>query len=93
MAKEQKVQEQPRVRRWLTPNKRLKGYGEELKAGVHMRGPKEGKPLTPIERGVRIGAFQTQNDHIGQWKYSKARNEGKSKEEAKRYSQEIGSKK
>ena len=85
--------EKKRERRWLSPNKRAEGYASELKAKVHQRGPKEGKPLTDLEVGIRMGALQMKNDHIGIYKYSKARNEGKSKEEAKRYSREIGSKK
>ena len=88
-----KDEKTPRVRRWVSPNKRVQSYGEELKAGVHMRGPKEGKPLTPIEIGLRMGAFQMRNDEIGNFKYKKALNEGKSKAEAKRYSREIGKKK
>lgn len=94
MAKESKVQnEQPRVRRWLSPNKRASGYASELKAKVHQRGPKEGKPLTDFEAGVRVGSLQMRNDEIGQWKYKKALNDGLSKADAKKYSREIGKRK
>ena len=44
-----------RERRWSVPSKRAKGYAEERKAKVHMRGPKEGKELTDYEAGMRSG--------------------------------------
>ena len=82
-----------RERRWVSPNKRAKGYAEELKAKVHTHGPKEGKPLTDLEVGIRMGSLQMKNDHIGIYKFKKLLNEGKSKAEAKKYSREIGGKK
>ena len=80
-------------RRWSVPSKRAKGYAEERKAKVHQHGPKEGKELTEYEAGLRSGYLQCQSDHSGLYKYKKALDEGKSKEEATRISREIGSKK
>lgn len=80
-------------RRWSVPSKRAKGYAEERKAKVHQHGPKEGKELTDYESGLRSGYLQCQSDHSGLYKYKKALDEGKSKEEATRISREIGSKK
>ena len=80
-------------RRWIVPNKRAKSYAEERKAKVHQRGPKEGKPLTDFEAGLRVGSLQMKNDHIGIYKYKKALDAGKSKTEAKKYSREIGKRK
>ena len=84
---------QVRERRWLSPNKRAKSYASELKSKVHQRGPKEGKPLTDFEAGLRVGSLQMKNDHIGIYKYKKALSEGKNKTEAKKYSREIGKRK
>ena len=80
-------------RRWIVPNKRAKSYAEERKSKVHQRGPKEGKPLTDFEAGLRVGSLQMKNDHIGIYKYKKALSEGKNKTEAKKYSREIGKRK
>ncbi len=52
-------------RRWAIPSKRAKGYAEERKAKVHTKGPKEGKPLTDYEAGIRSGYLQAQSDHSG----------------------------
>ena len=52
-------------RRWAIPSKRAKGYAEERKAKVHTTGPKEGKPLTDYEAGIRSGYLQAQSDHSG----------------------------
>ena len=76
---------QVRERRWLSPNKRAKSYASELKAKVHQHGPKEGKPLTDFEAGLRVGSLQMKNDHIGIYKYKKALDSGKSKSEAKKF--------
>lgn len=84
---------QIRERRWVSPNKRAESYASELKAKVHQRGPKEGKPLTDFEAGLRVGSLQMKNDHIGIYKYKKALDAGKSKSEAKKYSREIGKRK
>ncbi|MBQ8749066.1 MAG: hypothetical protein IJZ29_01155 [Clostridia bacterium] len=81
---------QVRERRWLSPNKRAKSYASELKAKVHQHGPKEGKPLTDFEAGLRVGSLQMKNDHIGIYKYKKALDSGKSKSEAKKFSRKIG---
>ena len=89
--KETKQVEQPiRKRRWLSPNKRAQSYASELKAGVHERGPKQGKVLTDFEAGVRVGSLQMKNDHIGIFKYKKALSEGKTKKEAREFSRQIG---
>ena len=74
-------------RRWAIPSKRAKGYAEERKAKVHTKGPKEGKPLTDYEAGIRSGYLQAQGDHAGLFKYKKALSEGKSKKEAREISQ------
>ena len=47
-----------RERRWVSPNKRAESYASELKSKVHQRGPKEGKPLTDFEAGLRVGSLQ-----------------------------------
>ena len=80
-------------RRWLVPNKRAKNYAEERKAKVHQRGAKEGKELTDFEAGLRSGYLQCQSDHAGFYKYTKALNEGKTRDEAKRLSRVRGKKK
>lgn len=74
-------------RRWFVPSKRAKGYAEDRRAKVHTYGPKEGKPLTDYEAGMRSGYLQAQSDHAGIYKYKKAINEGKSKQEAREISQ------
>lgn len=97
MAKESKAAAnkggEKRERRWSVPTKRAKGYAEERKAKVHQHGEKEGKELTDYEAGLRSGYLQCQSDHSGLYKYKKALDEGKSKEEATRISREIGNKK
>ena len=80
-------------RRWSVPSKRAKSYASERKNKVHEHGPKEGKQLTDYEAGLRSGYLQCQSDHSGLYKYKKALDEGKSKEEATRISREIGNKK
>lgn len=75
-------------RRWAVPTKRAKNYAAERKAKVHQRGPKEGHELTDYEAGIRSGYLQCQTDHAGLFKYKKAISEGKSKAEARAYSQE-----
>ena len=74
-------------RRWSVPSKRAKGYATDRKAKVHTYGPKEGKPLTDYEAGIRSGYLHAQSDHAGMYKYKKALSEGKSKSEAKAISQ------
>ena len=72
--------------RWSVPSKRAKGYATDRKAKVHTYGPKEGKPLTDFEAGMRSGYLQCQGDHAGIYKYKKAISEGKSKNEAREIS-------
>lgn len=69
-------------RRWFVPSKRAKGYADERKEKVHMRGPKMGQELDEYQKGLRSGYLMCQNDHAGLYKYKKARSEGKSKQEA-----------
>ena len=80
-------------RRWSIPSKRAKGYAEDRKAKVHTYGKKEGKELTDFEAGVRTGYLQCQNDHAGIYKFKKAIGEGKSVQEARKISKEVGGKK
>lgn len=77
-------------RRWVKPNVRAKNYAEERKARIHKRGRKEGEQLTEFEAGLRSGYLQCQSDHAGLFKYKKAINEGKSKQEAREISQRKG---
>ncbi len=75
-------------RRWTVPSKRAAGYAVDRKAKVHTYGKKEGQQLTDYEAGLRSGYLQCQSDHAGVYKYKKALNEGKTKREAKRISQQ-----
>ena len=84
------MSQQPRIRRWRKPRVRAQKYAADLKAKVHTAGPKEGKPLNEIEKGVRIGYLQNQSDQAGIYKYSKAMKEGKTKEQAKAIAETIG---
>ena len=77
-------------RRWSVPSKRAKVYADERRSKVHQHGPKEGRELTDYEAGIRSGYLQCQTDHAGMYKYKKALTEGKSKAEAKEYSQRRG---
>ncbi len=79
-------------RRWSVPNKRAKSYADERKAKVHQHGSKEGKQLTDYEAGLRSGYLQCQSDHAGLFRYKDPLNNGLSKEEAKTYSREKGTK-
>ena len=79
-------------RRWQVPNKRAKNYAEERHAKVHQRGQKEGKELTDYEAGLRSGYLQCQSDHAGLHRYKTAMDAGLSKEEAKKFSREKGTK-
>lgn len=79
-------------RRWSVPSKRAASYAKERKAKVHQHGDKEDQPLTDYEAGLRSGYLQCQSDHAGVYKYKKALAEGKTKEEAKAISREIGKK-
>ncbi len=77
-------------RRWSVPSKRAKGYAEERKVKVHKWGQKEGKELTDYESGIRSGYLQCQSDHAGMYKYKKALEEGKTKQEAIAISRKRG---
>lgn len=78
------------VRKWMVPKKRAESYAKDRKEKVHTYGPKEGQELTDYEAGLRSGYLLCQSDHAGIYKYKKAREEGKSKAEAKRISQKRG---
>ena len=71
-----------RTRRWSVPNKRAKKFAADRKSKVHTAGPKEGKPLTDYEAGIRSGYLMSQSDNAAIYKYKKALGEGKTKEEA-----------
>ena len=73
---------QPKQRRWSVPSKRASKYAADRREKVHTMGPKEGKPLTDFEAGMRHGYLQCQGDHASVYKYKKAFAEGKSKKEA-----------
>lgn len=80
-------------RRWVKPVKRAESYAKERKAKIHQHGPKEGRELTDYEAGIRSGYLQCQTDHAGLYKYKKAMEEGKTKEEARIISQTVNKKK
>jgi hypothetical protein len=89
MAKETNKPEEVRTpegtqqkRRWSVPSKRAKKYADDRRAKVHTLGPKEGKPLTEYEAGIRSGYLQCQSDHASTFKYKDALSKGKSKQEA-----------
>lgn len=85
------MSEQKRERRWRKPRDRSKGYAEELKAKVHIYSKeKKGRPLSEIEKGVRIGHLQCSSDGAGLYKYTKALKDGKTKEQARAESKKIG---
>ena len=79
-------------RRWAVPQKRAKGYAEERKERVHMHGPKEGKPLTDYESGLRSGYLQCQSDHAGLFRYKQAMDAFNDREYATKFSREKGTK-
>jgi len=76
-------------RRWSVPKRRAAKYADDLKAKVYTKGPK-GQPLTEYEKAMRRGYLQNQSDQAGTYKYKKALNEGKSKEEALKIAETIG---
>ena len=73
-------------RRWFSPQKRAKGYADDLRERVHTYGKKEGQELTDKEACVRIGYLQAQNDNAGMHIYTKALKDGKDVKEARRLS-------
>ena len=77
-------------RKWMTPSRRAKGYAEERKSKVHMRGKDEGKELDPYNQGLRSGYLLCQSDHAGAYKYHEAIKAGNSKEEARKISKIKG---
>ena len=74
--------------KWSSPNKRARKYADDRKAKVHTKGPKEGKPLSDYEAGMRSGYLQCRSDSASLYKYkeaiTKALAEGKSQKEAKK---------
>ncbi|MBQ8308252.1 MAG: hypothetical protein IJX96_00285 [Clostridia bacterium] len=79
------------ARKWLKPSVRAKGYAEERKKGIHMRGNKKDQPLDDYNKGLRSGYMLAQSDNAGAFKYRKAMQAGATKEEATAYSKIIGS--
>lgn len=77
-------------RRWRIPSRRAKDYANERRVKVHTSGPKTGKQLTDYESGIRSGYLQAQSDHAGLYKYKKALEEGKTKDEAAAISRKRG---
>ena len=77
-------------RKWLKPSVRAKGYAEERKKGIHMRGNKKDQPLDDYNKGLRSGYMLAQSDNAGAFKYRKAMQAGATKEEATAYSKIIG---
>ena len=77
-------------RRWSVPTKRAKGYADDRKAKVHTYGPNEGEALNDYQLGMRSGYLQCQSDHAGLYKYKKALQEGKTKEQARAISRKKG---
>ena len=71
-----------RVIKWSNPNKRARKYADDRKAKVHTKGPKEGKPLSDFESGIRTGYLQCRTDSASMFKYVEAIKSGKSKKEA-----------
>ena len=82
--------EQPRVRKWLRPSKRAKGYAEERRDNQHKRGDKKGEELDDYNKGLRSGYLLCQSDHAGSYIYDKVLAETKDKEKAAVASQSIG---
>ena len=74
-------------RKWMNPSKRASAYAKDRKAKVHTYGKKEGQELTDYEQGVRSGYLLCQSDQAGMYRYKKALAEGKTKAQAKAYSQ------
>ena len=79
-------------RRWMKPQQRATGYAAERKSGVRMFGKRAGEELNDYDKGIRSGYLLAQSDSAGLYKYKQALNEGKSKEQAKRISQQRGKK-
>ena len=94
MAKENKkpaeTSDKPRIRKWLRPSKRAKGYAEERKDNQHKRGAKKGEELDAYNQGLRSGYLLCQSDHAGSYIYDKVLAETKDKEKAAAASQSIG---
>ena len=82
--------EETRERKWLKPSRRAKGYAEERKAGIHMRGDKKDQPLDDYNKGLRSGYMLAQSDNAGMHKYKQAMDAGATKDEARAYSKIIG---
>ena len=85
----------PNVRYWRKPSKRAKEYAEERKSAVHIKGNKEGQPLSEYEKGVRSGYLQCQSDHAGAFIYKTVAEETEGsrydkKEAAKKASRDKG---
>lgn len=82
--------ERSKLRKWLRPSRRAKGYAEERKENRHKRGDKKGEELDPYNQGLRSGYLLCQSDHAGSFIYDKVLAETKNKEKAAAASQVIG---
>ena len=82
--------EQPKIRKWLRPSKRAKGYAEERRENRHKRGDKKGEELDDYNKGLRSGYLLCQSDHAGSYIYDKVLAETNDKEKAATASQSIG---
>jgi len=80
MAEENKYKK----RRWAIPSKRAKKFVADRKAKVHTAGPKEGKPLTDYESGIRSGYLMCQSDHAAIYNYKKQKEAEKAAKAAKK---------
>lgn len=79
-----------RLRKWLRPSRRAKGYAEERKENRHKFGDKKGEELDTYNQGLRSGYLLCQSDHAGSYIYDKVLAETKDKDKAKEASQTIG---
>lgn len=79
-----------RIRKWLRPSRRAKGYAEERKENRHKRGDKKGEELDAYNQGLRSGYLLCQSDHAGSYIYDKVLAETQDKEKAAAASQSIG---
>ena len=79
-------------RRWMSPNRRAKGYAQERKNKVHMFGDKNGTPLDDYNKGLRSGYLLCQSDHAGQFRYKQAMDKFNDKDYARQFSREKGTK-
>ena len=80
----------PRQRWWRTTKKRAQHYVDQMRAGVHIGGKKDGQELTATDKAEAKGYFKCLSDQAGQYKYNQAKAAGATKDEAAKYSFIIG---